>query len=130
MSTGVALAKPLPTIYSNLQVHHHGPMQSFTPVFSVRPRIIAVITSDLGGELRLKWTSWTGSIAVGHGTSEPGIAVSPGQKQPIYPVSVRASRVVAGHFTRLEVTLHFSRKDVQVEHLHLTERDGQFNWAA
>lgn len=125
VSAGTAAAKSLPTIYSTVRGHHHDTV--FTPVFSVRPHVIDLF-SYLGGTLRLTWTRWNDARAVGHGTSEPGVAVQPGQQQPIYAVNVRASRVVAGHFTRLKVTLHYSPTDVVTEHLHLTQAQGQFTW--
>jgi hypothetical protein len=124
LSAATALGGSLPTIYANVHVSQSGKVSS---VFSVRPRHIELPTY-LGGGLTLKWTKWTATRAAGHGTSLPGIAVGPGQKQPTYPVSVKASRVEQGHFTRLQVTSHFSGGQVGVEHLRLTESQGQFNW--
>jgi hypothetical protein len=120
-----ALGGTLPKLYANLQGHDHNTV--FTPVFAVRPATVELET-PYGGTLTLKWTTWTDTVAIGHGTALPGVAVSPGQKQPTYPVDVRASRVRDGRFTRLEVTMHASGQAEKPDHLHLTETDGQFNW--
>jgi hypothetical protein len=120
-----AFGTALPTLYANVRGHDHNTM--FVPVFSVRPRTVELQT-PYGGTLTLKWTKWTDAVAVGHGTALPGIAVSPGQKQPTYPVQVRASRVRDGRFTRLQVTLSYNGQAAKPDHLHLTESDGQFNW--
>lgn len=125
IAAGPAFGTALPKLYSNVQGHDHNTV--FTPVFAVRPRTVELSTPD-GGTLTLKWTEWTGAVAVGHGTALPGIAVAPGQKQPTYPVHVRASRVRDGRFTRLEVTLSYNGQAAKPDHLHLTESGGQFNW--
>jgi hypothetical protein len=124
---GPALGNTLPKLYANVQGHDHDTV--FTPVFSVRPRSVELET-PYGGTLTLKWTRWTDTVAVGHGTSLPGVAVSPGQKQPTYPVDVRASRVRNARFTRLEVTLYVNGQAGKPDHLHLTETSGQFNWVS
>jgi hypothetical protein len=121
-----ALGTGLPKLYARVQGHDHGTV--FTPVFAVRPATVDLQT-PYGGTLTLKWTTWSGTVAIGHGTSLPGIAVSPGQKQPTYPVDVRASRVRDARFTRLEVTMFVNGQAQHPDHLRLTETDGQFNWA-
>jgi hypothetical protein len=121
-----ALGATLPTLYATVKGHDHYTV--FTPVFSVRPAKVELQT-PYGGTLTLKWTKWNGTVAVGHGTALPGVAVSPGQKQPTYPVDVRATRVRDGRFTRLEVTLFVNGQPAKPDHLRLTETGGQFNWA-
>ncbi len=132
MSVGTALASSVPTLYCNLKQHGSNANPYFTPVFSVRPRHVGVLNTQQGGELTLKWSRWAASSAAGSGTALPGIAVSPGQKQPSYRVAVKAYRVVAGHFTRMTVTIDFSSTDTQAEHLKLVESNtpsgGQFSW--
>ncbi|HUA45793.1 MAG TPA: hypothetical protein VMA77_11225 [Solirubrobacteraceae bacterium] len=125
LAAAPALGTPLPQLYAKVQGHHHNTV--FTPVFAVRPARVDLQT-PYGGTLTLKWTTWTDTVAVGHGTALPGVAVSPGQKQPTYPVDVRASRVRDGRFTRFEVTLFVNGQPAEPDHLHLTETDGQFNW--
>jgi hypothetical protein len=126
LSAAPALGATPPKLYARLQGHDHNTV--FTPVFAVRPPKVELQT-PYGGTLTLKWTSWTDAVAVGHGTSLPGIAVAPGQKPPTYPVDVRATRVRDGRFTRLEVTLFTNGQASKPDHLRLTESDGQFNWA-
>jgi len=127
LAASPALGATLPKLYAKLQGHDHNTV--FTPVFAVRPATVELQT-PYGGTLTLKWTTWTDAVAVGHGTALPGVAVSPGQKQPTYPVDVRASRVRDGRFTRLEVTMYVSGQAAKPDHLHLTETDGEFNWVA
>jgi hypothetical protein len=122
-----ALGNGLPKLYAGVQGHDHDTV--FTPVFSVRPRTVDLSTL-YGGTLTLHWTTWSDTVAIGHGTSLPGIAVSPGQQQPTYPVDVRATRDRDGRFTRLEVTMYVNGQAQKPDHLHLTESDGQFNWVA
>jgi hypothetical protein len=125
VASAPALGAGLPKLYATVKGHDHNTV--FTPVFAVRPAKVELQT-PYGGTLSLKWTTWTGTVAVGHGTALPGVAVSPGQTQPTYPVDVRASRVRDGRFTRLEVTLFVGGHAGKPDHLHLTETDGQFNW--
>src|ERR1700722_18505493 len=132
ISVGTALASSSPTLYSNLKQHGSKANPSFSPVFSVRPRHVGVLNTQQGGELTLKWSSWTASSAVASGTALPGIAVSPGQKQPTYHVAVKAYRVLDGHFTRMTITTDLSNTHTQAEHLNLVESHtssgGQFSW--
>ncbi len=132
ISVGTALASSLPTLYCNLKQHGTDANPYFAPVFSVRPRRVGVLNTQQGGELTLKWSSWTASTATGSGTALPGIAVGPGQRQPTYKVAVRAYRVRDGHFTRMTITTDFSSTHAQVEHLNLAESrtssGGQFSW--
>jgi hypothetical protein len=126
LAVAPALGATPPKLYARVQAHDHNIV--FTPVFAVRPPKVELQT-PYGGTLTLKWTTWTAAVAVGHGTSLPGIAVAPGQKQPTYPVDVRATRVRDGRFTRLEVTLFVNGQAAKPDHLRLTEADGQFNWS-
>jgi hypothetical protein len=132
MTVGTALASSLPTLYCNLKERGPAANRSFTPVFSVRPRHVGVLNTQQGGELTLKWSSWTLSSATGSGTALPGIAVSPGQKQPTYKVAVKAYRVIDGHFTRMTIITDVSGTRTQAEHLHLAESSSsggtQFAW--
>ncbi len=132
MSVGTALASSLPTLYCNLKQRGSDAHLYFEPVFSVRPRHVGVLNTQQGGELTLKWLSWTASSATGSGTALPGIAVGPGQKQPTYQVAVKAYRVLDGHFTRMTITTDFSSTHTQAEHLKLAESNtpsgGQFSW--
>jgi hypothetical protein len=132
MSVGTALASSLPTLYCNLKQRGSDANPHFAAVFSVRPRHVGVLNTQQGGELTLKWSSWTASSATGSGTALPGIAVGPEQKQPTYRVAVKAYRVLDGHFTRMTITTHFSSTHTQAEHLKLTEGTapggGQFSW--
>jgi hypothetical protein len=132
MSVGTAFASSLPTLYCNLKHRGSDANPYFTPVFSVRPRHVGVLNTQQGGELTLKWSSWTASSATGSGTALPGIAVGPGQKQPTYKVAVKAYRVLDGHFTRMTITTDFSRTDTHAEHLSLVQSNtasgGQFSW--
>ncbi len=128
MSVGTALAGSLPTLYCNLKQHGSSANPTFTPVFSVRPRHVEVLATPQGGELTLTWSRWTVTSAAGSGTALPGIAVSPGQKQPTYRVAVSAYRVVDGHFTRMTITSDLSSTHTQAEHLKLVASGDQFSW--
>ena len=135
ISVGTALASSLPTLYCNLKQHGTDANPYFAPVFSVRPRRVGVLNTQQGGELTLKWSSWTASTATGSGTALPGIAVGPGQKQPTYRVAVKAYR---GH----QRSLHsYDDHDDLLQHVYTrraplrsqranTSSGGQFNWVA
>ncbi len=127
LAAAPALGATPPKLYARLQGHDRNTV--FTPVFAVRPAKVELQT-PYGGTLTLKWSSWTDTVAVGHGMALPGVAVSPGQAQPTYPVDVRATRARDGRFTRLEVTLFVNGQAAEPERLHLTEADGQFNWVS
>jgi hypothetical protein len=86
---------------------------SCRPVYAVRPKLVVVADAS-GGNLEVVWSSWTGSAAVGSGTS----AVAQMGTGSMNLINVRASHVVGGRFTRLAVTFLGSSHN-QTEHLHL-----------
>jgi hypothetical protein len=106
-ASAVARAAGLPTLYCNVVSHDNN--QTFSPVFSVRPRIVIVDSAD-GGELVIRWATWTHASATGTGTAHP----DHGQ----YPVGVRASDAVGGRFMHLAITSDLDGRHY-VDHLHL-----------
>jgi hypothetical protein len=104
---GRSESRGLPTLYCNVVSHDNN--QTFSPVFSVRPRIVIVDSAD-GGELVVRWATWTHASATGTGTAHP----DHGQ----YPVGVRASDAVGGRFMHLAITSDLDGRHY-VDHLHL-----------
>jgi hypothetical protein len=99
----------LPKLYCN--VVSHNKEKSFSPVFSIRPKVVIVNSAD-GGELVVHWTQWTKSSATGAGTAHPD--------HGSFPITIRASDPVHGRFMHLTITTETNGK-TEVDHLHLTK---------
>jgi hypothetical protein len=63
--------------------------------FAVKPKLLVMDSAD-GGELQVTWTTWNGTIALGHGTSHPD--------HGSYPIVVKLSDPEWGTFQRLTIT--------------------------
>jgi len=110
-------ALPLPTLYGSEAGNHYG--------WFVRPAEIGYTgdgSGNLGGLHRshslpwgaLTWTSWTRTQALGGGTvwlDDCNPDCASGTFHP-YSVSLRAFRVIGGHFTRLTLTYAYDGKHV------------------
>lgn len=70
-------------------------------VFKVRPRVAVTDSAD-GGELVIHWQRWIYRYAYGTGRAYPD--------HGSYPIRVKATRPIAGYFTRLTVTGRIDRK--------------------
>jgi hypothetical protein len=116
----VSSAGVLPTMLANARCAH--PCTKLLGVYQVRPHHVYLIDAD-GGTLTLTWTSWTHSSAAGHGDAH---AVGAGTSTHT-PVTVKATRVVHGRFTRLALTFHNGTKTA-VEHLKLGASGGGPAW--
>ena len=84
-------------------------------VYKVRPHTV-VLAEAYGGNLELTWQSWSGSLATGMGTS----TASGMGSTTVLNVTVKASRVRNGRFTRFTVTTKGSNGAPDVEKLHLS----------
>jgi hypothetical protein len=128
VSLGVALAaslaiampafggEPLPRIYSTVVLHG----ETSSEVFAIRPRMIVVDSAD-GGELRIKWTKWTGSSAAGYGRAYPD--------HGSYPIQVRAGDVSGGVLTRLTITARIGGRTYPPDRLELATDGYSLTWA-
>jgi hypothetical protein len=87
-STASAPTRPLPTLYDGAAG------ASAAHAFTVRPRIVQLI-DPLGGQLTIRWTTWTAQMASGTGTSQP--------PRGVYRVKVLATHPACGTFLRLKV---------------------------
>jgi hypothetical protein len=116
----VGSARGLPTLLTGIECAH--PCGTLLGVYRVRPRRVELTEAD-GGELTLRWSSWTPALAVGSGTGRASGAGSSTR----YDVRVRASRVRNGRYTRLELTSTAGGK-TQHEYLHLGGAGGSPAW--
>ena len=111
-----ANAKSLPRIYST--VAQHG--EQFSNVFAVRPREIIVDSAD-GGELKIRWTSWTSTSASGYGRAFPD--------HGSYPIAVNASDVIAGQLTHLTIKATGPGHNYGPDRLELATDGTMLTWA-
>lgn len=111
-----ANARSLPRIYST--VARHG--EQFSNVFAVRPHEIVVDSAD-GGELKIRWTSWTSTSASGYGRAFPD--------HGSYPIIVSASDVIAGQFTHLTVKTTGRGHNYGPDRLELATDGTVLTWA-
>ena len=116
-----AAASSLPTLLANTKCAR--PCTKLLGIYEVRPREV-VLAEAFGGDLVLKWSSWTSSAAIGSGTST---SQSTGGSEKLR-VSVRASLVKSGTFTRLTLTATGSNGKPDVETLHLGHAGGSPGW--
>ncbi len=118
--SGPAAARRLPTVLATIKCVPG--CTALTGVYRVRPRLVMLIEA-YGGELRLRWSSWSPVAAVGSGT---GYFIGAGASYH-YHVRVRASRARRGRFTRLTV-VSTTRGKTYREHLHLGVSYGSPSW--
>jgi hypothetical protein len=91
-------------------------------VYRVRPSRIVMIEAD-GGTLHIRWSSWGGQRARGHGTSvSAGMGVVTRA-----PIKVALSKAIAGVFERMAVT--FRHPDgSRTLHFRLGTEEGDPSW--
>ncbi len=92
-----AAAHGLPELLTTTRCAH--PCTRLIGVYAVRPHVVE-LSEAAGGELKLRWSSWTATAARGSGTS----TVSGMGQTTVASITVRASRPVSGRFTRLELS--------------------------
>jgi len=102
-----AAAKSLPTILTTIN--------SRGAVYKIRPHTLD-LAEAAGGTVELTWSSWTRSSATGSGTA----TASGMGSTTILNVTVKASRVRHGTFTRLSLTTTAANGAPDVERLHVT----------
>lgn len=115
-SASAANARSLPRIYST--VARHG--EQFSNVFAVRPHEIVVDSAD-GGELKIRWTSWTSTSASGYGRAFPD--------HGSYPIAVNASDVIAGQLTHLTIKTTGRGHNFGPDRLELATYGTGLTWA-
>lgn len=113
-------AASLPTLLANTRCAT--PCTKLVGIYKVRPRHVYLIEAD-GGTLTLYWSSWTASIASGHGDAH---AVGAGTSTHT-PLTAKATRVRHRRFTRLTLTFRI-KTGTSVEHLKLATSDGGPAW--
>jgi hypothetical protein len=113
LAAAAALAAPasasgLPKLWATIST-------SGNAVYKVRPHTVD-LAEAAGGTLTLAWSSWTATSATGAGTA---VASGMGTTTTL-KVTVKASAVKHGKFTRFTLTTTGSNGSPDVEHLHLT----------
>jgi hypothetical protein len=106
----------LPRLYNSVAMHG----ETFTDVFSVRPRSVVVDSAD-GGELVVHWTQWSHSRALGHGTAHPDHGT--------LPIKVQVGDPIDDDFTRLTVTFKVGGKWGRPDRLILAYQGNILTWA-
>lgn len=91
-------------------------------VYRVRPSRIVMTEAD-GGTLHIRWTSWRGQRARGHGTSiSGGMGVVTRA-----PIKVALTKAIAGVFERMAVTFRSPDKN-RTLHFRLGTEEGSPSW--
>jgi len=106
-----ASAGQLPRLLANVSCK----ASTCTPVYKLRPRTVVLGDYEGGNLTKLSWRSWSAASASGSGTS----VVSNMGTTTRLPISVTASRVRKGLFTRMTVTFTPTHGPAQVEKLEL-----------